>query len=131
MPTVTVADATLSYEEQGAGDPLVLAHGFTSAGAAWADVATAFADRYRVIVPDLRGHGRSTGALETIRHDRFAADLVALLDRLDLERAHFVGHGGGARAVAILGTRYLPRARTLTLVGGAHAWDEPFRERLR
>jgi pimeloyl-ACP methyl ester carboxylesterase len=131
MPTVTVADATLYYQEQGAGDPLVLAHGHTSVGEGWADVAAALADRYRVIVPDMRGHGRTTGAPETIGFDRFAADLVALLDHLDIERAHFVGHSGGGQALLMLGTRALPRARTLTLVGTPHAWDEPVRARIR
>jgi pimeloyl-ACP methyl ester carboxylesterase len=109
----------------------VLAHGFTGTGEGWTDVAAAFTERYRVIVPDLRGHGRSTGAPETIRLDRFAADLVALLDHLELERAHFVGHSGGGQALLILGTRSLPRARTLTLVGTPPAWDEPVRARLR
>ena len=131
IPYLTVADARLYYQEHGAGDPLVLAHGITSEGVDWADVATALADRYRVIAPDLRGHGRSTGAPETLRLDRIADDLVALLDHLDLARAHFVGHSVGALALLTLGTRALPRARTLTLVGGAHAWDEPVRARLR
>jgi pimeloyl-ACP methyl ester carboxylesterase len=101
MSTATVADATLYYREQGAGDPLVLVHGFTATGEGWATaVATALADRYRVLVPDLRGHGRSTGAPDA-GHGRDAADLVALLDHLGLERAHFVGHSGGALALLV------------------------------
>jgi pimeloyl-ACP methyl ester carboxylesterase len=131
MPTVPVADATLYYREQGAGDPMVLAHGLTSVGERWADLAAALADRYRVLVPDLRGHGRSTGPPETIGFDRFAADLVALLDHLGLERAHFVGHSAGALALLALGLRSPGRARTLTLGGMAHVWDAPVRARLR
>ena len=130
MPTVPVADATLYYQEQGTGDPLVLAHGFTGTGEYWADVATALADRYRVLVPDLRGHGRSTGAPDA-RHGRDAADVVALLDHLGLARAHFVGHSGGAEALLALGTRYLPHARTLTLIGVNHTWDEALRAQIR
>jgi len=130
MPTVPVADATLSYREQGAGAPLVLAHGFTVTGAGWAAVATALADRYRVLVPDLRGHGRSTGAPDA-GHGRDAADLVALLDHLGLARAHFVGHSGGAEALLVLGTRSLLRARTLTLIGVNPTWDEALRAQLR
>src|SRR5205814_1178336 len=91
----------------------------------------ALGDGYRVIAPDLRGHGRSTGAPETIRLDRFAGDLVALLDHLDIESAHLVGFSGGAQAFLILATQHLPRVRTLTLVGAPHAWDEGARARLR
>jgi pimeloyl-ACP methyl ester carboxylesterase len=136
MPTVPVADATLFYEEQGAGDPLVWAHGGTgTAEVSWAPLWTnglaALAERYRVLAPDERGHGRSTGAPATIRPDRFAADLVALLDHLGLDRAHFVGHSAGAWALLVLGTRSLPRVRSLTLLGGGHTWDEGVRARLR
>jgi pimeloyl-ACP methyl ester carboxylesterase len=127
MPTVPVADATLSYREQGAGAPLVLAHGFTGTGAGWAAVAAALADRYRVLVPDLRGHGRSTGAPETIRSPQFADDLIALLDHLGLERAHFVGHSDGATALLFVGTAHLERVATLTLVGGGYAVDDRLR----
>jgi pimeloyl-ACP methyl ester carboxylesterase len=72
MPSFTVGDASLYYQEYGTGDPLVFAHGFTSAGDTWTDTVTAFSDRYRVIVPDLRGHGRSTGAPDTISLDSTA-----------------------------------------------------------
>ena len=110
MPYVALEDAQLYYEEHGAGDPLVLAHGFTGTGeASWTSSLPALAERYRVIAPDLRGHGLSTGAPETRHpHARFAADPVALLDHLDLERAHFVGHSAGALSLLILGTGHLP-----------------------
>src|SRR5207237_5973 len=81
VPFAALQDAQLHYQEHGVGDPLVLVHGFTGAGEMWANVVPAFADRYRVVVPDLRGHGRSTGAPETIRHQQLGADLVALLAR--------------------------------------------------
>jgi len=132
MPYLTVADAQLYYQEHGTGDPLIYAHGFTGTGDGFCtNILPLLGDGYRVIAPDLRGHGRSTGAPETIGFDRFAADLVALLDHLDIERAHFVGHSGGAMALLCLGIRHLPRARTLTLIGGAHAWDEGARAQIR
>src|SRR6185437_4378270 len=107
MPSFTADDASLFYKEYGAGDPLVLAHGFTATGDAWSNLVSAFDGQYRVIVPDLRGHGRSTGEPETIRYAQFGADLVALLDHLDLERAHFVGHSAGAVALLFVGCEYL------------------------
>ena len=113
--------------------------GASTGDQACASVVPVLSDRYRVIVPDLRGHGRSTCAPETIRLERFAADLVALLDHLGIERAHLVGHSGGAETLQVLGTRHLPRARTLTLVGserplstffpaGSRTWTTKFWE---
>src|SRR5262245_63779608 len=113
MPYLAVADARLYYQQHGTGDPQVWAHGFTGSGDPFcANVLPALGDRYRVIVPDLRGHARSTGAPETIRLGRFADDLLALLDHLGIERAHLGGHSGGAQAVLILAARQLQRART-------------------
>jgi pimeloyl-ACP methyl ester carboxylesterase len=109
----------------------VLAHGLTVTGAAWANVVPAFADRYRVIVVDLRGHGRSTGAPETIRYAQFGADLVALLDHLDLERAHFAGYSAGAVALLFVGCEHPSRIRTLTLVSGGFTWDAHYCAHLR
>jgi pimeloyl-ACP methyl ester carboxylesterase len=132
MPFLTVDNARLYFQEHGTGDPLVWAHEFSGTGDAFcANLPPALGDRYRVIAPDLRGHGRSTGAPDTIRLDRFAADLVALLDHLDIERAHLVGFSVGAQAFLILATQHLPRVRTLALVGAAHVWDEGIRARIR
>ncbi len=130
MPYAPVNGIDLYYEEHGDGVPLVLIHGFSSAGSSWADHVPALASTYRVIVPDLRGHGRSTGAPETIHHDRFAADLVALLDYLDVDRAHFVGHSSGGMCLLFVGTRYPTRARTLTLSSATYTFDEVARRQM-
>jgi pimeloyl-ACP methyl ester carboxylesterase len=126
MPSFTATAAALYYQEHGTGgEPLVLVHGFTGGGELWANVVPAFADRYRVIVPDLRGHGRSTGTPEaTGYYHRAGVDLVALLDHLDIEHAHFVGHSAGAVALLFVGTQHPSRVRTLTLVGGTYTWDD-------
>jgi haloacetate dehalogenase len=68
----------------------------------WAPVAPALAERFDVIVPDLRGYGESDAPADDADHTtyskrRMAADIVALLDALGLDRAHVVGHDRGAR----------------------------------
>jgi pimeloyl-ACP methyl ester carboxylesterase len=130
MSYVSVNGIDLYYEEQGSGSPLVLIHGFSSAGMVWANHVAALTSTYRVIVPDLRGHGRSTGAPDTIHHDRFAADLVALLDHLEVDRAHFVGHSSGGMCLLFVGTRYPERVRTLTLVSATYTFDEVARRQM-
>jgi pimeloyl-ACP methyl ester carboxylesterase len=132
MPAFAVADAEVHYLERGTGDPLVLAHGFAGTGeASWASVLPALAERYRVLAPDARGHGRTTGGPEMMGHARAAADLVALLDHLGLERAHFVGHSGGGLSLLVLGTRHRARARTLTVIGSNPTAAEAGRAQVR
>lgn len=124
MPYFDVPDARIYFEQHGSGEPLVLIHGFFWSGEAWAKLIPRIAERYRVIVPDLRGHGRSGGEPETLHHDHFAHDLLALLDHLDLDRAHFVGHSSGGMSLIHLGLIAPERARTLTLVSATYRYDE-------
>jgi pimeloyl-ACP methyl ester carboxylesterase len=83
----------LDYSEHGDPDApaVVLLHGFPLNRAMWDEVVPALADRYRVIIPDLRGHGATEapeGPYETVEH---AGDVVALLDRLGAQQAAVVG----------------------------------------
>jgi 3-oxoadipate enol-lactonase len=95
----------LRYVEHGVGGagPVVLLHGFPLTGAMWDDLVPALADCYHVIVPDLRGHGASEapeGPYETADH---AADVVALLDTLGIEKAAVVGLSmGGYIAIQLM-----------------------------
>jgi 3-oxoadipate enol-lactonase len=95
----------LQYVEHGVGGagPVVLLHGFPLNGAMWDQLVPALADRYHVVVPDLRGHGATAapdGPYETIDH---AGDVVALLDRLGIEQAAIVGLSmGGYIAIQLL-----------------------------
>ncbi|HVC33066.1 MAG TPA: alpha/beta fold hydrolase [Chloroflexota bacterium] len=123
MSYLRLADAQIYFDEHGAGVPLVLVHGFNASGHTWRDAVAPLAARYRVIVPDLRGHGRSTGSPETIHHRQFAADLVALLDHLDVDRAHFVGHSSGGMCLLFVGTQHQERVRTLALVSATYTYD--------
>src|SRR2546429_482892 len=84
---------SLRYVEHGVGGagPVVLLHGFPLNGAMWDDLVPALTDPYPLIVPDLRGHGATeapSGPYETVD---YAGDVVALLDRLRIERAAVVG----------------------------------------
>jgi pimeloyl-ACP methyl ester carboxylesterase len=61
------------YETHGTGEPLVLLHGFNASGEVWAQFVPELARHHRLIVPDLRGHGRSTNPAGTFTHRRPAA----------------------------------------------------------
>lgn len=89
----------LAVHRAGAGAPLILLHGFPQNHRCWEKVAPALAERFDVIVPDLRGYGESDapeGAAAYAKRE-MARDIVGLMDALGLERAHVLGHDRGAR----------------------------------
>src|SRR5262245_50704098 len=67
------------YEIHGAGPPLILLHGFAGSGHVWKPFVADFAKHYQVIVPDLRGHGRSTNPANQFTFRQSALDVYALL----------------------------------------------------
>jgi pimeloyl-ACP methyl ester carboxylesterase len=100
-PGKPLADTvTLSYSEAGLGTPVVLLHGFPLSGAIWHEQQR-LSDRYRVITPDLRGHGRSPAPAGVYEMDLMARDVLALLDALRINKAVVMGHSmGGYVALA-------------------------------
>ncbi|WP_458209454.1 alpha/beta fold hydrolase [Haladaptatus sp. NG-SE-30] len=92
MPTVQTNGIRTYYEEYGEGPPLVFLHGAYSDHRLWAEQARQLASDYRVIVYDLRGHGR-TGGSETTSYTMglYADDLDALITALKLDRPAICG----------------------------------------
>jgi pimeloyl-ACP methyl ester carboxylesterase len=84
--------------EAGSGDPLVLQHGWPQHWLIWRGLIPALADQYRVICPDLRGHGWTDAPPRGYEKEQFATDLLALLNALGLERVRMVGHDWGGFA---------------------------------
>jgi non-heme chloroperoxidase len=111
MPFVTVgaensADIEIHYEDHGAGQPVVLIHGYPLSGRGWDKQVPVLLDAgYRVITYDRRGFGQSSQPASGYDYDTFAADLNTLLEYLDLRDAVLVGHSMGTGEV----TRYLGR----------------------
>ena len=77
---MTVNEMQMYYEIYGEGSPLVLPHGFTQTGAFWQPYIAALAEHFKLIVPDLRGHGRSTNPTHPFTHRQAALNIFALLD---------------------------------------------------
>jgi len=109
MATVTVGqenntDIEIYYEDHGAGQPVVLIHGYPLSGRAWdRQLPVLLEAGHRVITYDRRGFGQSSQPVVGYDYDTFAADLHTLLDYLDLHDAVLVGHSMGTGEV----TRYL------------------------
>jgi pimeloyl-ACP methyl ester carboxylesterase len=111
--TLAINGIDLYVEIYGAGEPLLLLHGFTGCGGDWRHVFDLedLARRYRVIVPDARGHGRSTSQPGTFSHRQCARDLAALLDQLGVSQARAIGMSLGGNTLLHLATGERDRVR--------------------
>jgi non-heme chloroperoxidase len=107
MSTITTNDGTeIFYKDWGAGQPIVFSHGWPLSSDDWDTQMLFFLGHgYRVIAADRRGHGRSSQASGGHNMDRYADDLAALTDHLDLRNAVHIGHSTGGGEVA----RYIGR----------------------
>jgi non-heme chloroperoxidase len=109
VPFVTVgqqnsADIDIYYEDHGEGQPVILIHGYPLNGRSWEKQHRVLLDAgYRVIAYDRRGFGNSSQPTVGYDYDTFAADLNALIERLDLSDIALVGFSMGTGEV----TRYL------------------------
>jgi len=99
MSRVEVDGVGIEYEVSGAGRPVVLLHGFPDTGRLWRHQAPVLAAAgFQVIVPDLRGYGRSgkPEAVDAYSIPVLAGDVLAILGALGIGQAHVVGHDWGA-----------------------------------
>ena len=105
MPTTTSQDGTsIHYEVTGTGDPVVLVHGITESGRNWDPVTERLSARHRVVVPDLRGHGRSAKG-PSYDLASMAGDVAAVALTEGAEEPRLVGHSlGGAVVSALAGS---------------------------
>lgn len=92
---VDVGGVTLHYAEAGAGEPLVLLHGWPQHWYMWRNQIPELARHYRVICPDLRGFGWSEAPARGYDKDQLAADVIALCDALGIRRFRLAGHDWG------------------------------------
>lgn len=99
------------------GQPVLLLHGYADSWYSWAPVLERLPDGVRAIVPTLRGHGDSERPACCYRLADFAADAVALLDALGIQRAHVVGHSMGSLIAQRLAIEHPERVERLALVG--------------
>jgi 3-oxoadipate enol-lactonase len=86
MTTVKVHDGELAYTDQGSGPPLLLVHGFPLDGTMWSGQTGPLAERFRVLVPDLRGFGKSSVLPGLVTMQRMADDLAEMLGALEVSQ---------------------------------------------
>ncbi|ARE40842.1 putative epoxide hydrolase [Rhodovulum sp. P5] len=111
----------LSVHRAGTGAPLILLHGYPQNHMCWLNVAPALAERFDVIVVDLRGYGDSDAPPDDDAHTTYskremARDIVGVMDALGLARAHILGHDRGARVAYRLALDHPDRVDRLGII---------------
>ncbi|GAA3908960.1 alpha/beta fold hydrolase [Halomonas cibimaris] len=118
-PSVPESSAVQLYcldsGEPGSGElPLIILHGLLGSADNWRSHMRAWQDQRRVVAVDLRNHGRSPHA-DGMSYLSMSDDVVALMDRLSIERAHVLGHSMGGKVAMSLARRNPGRVATLTV----------------
>src|SRR5262245_11037411 len=119
----------MAYEDRGDGEPRVLLHGFTGCGGDWVHVfdLDEVARRHRLIIPDARGHGRSTNPGGAFTHRQCALDTLALLDQLGVGRCKAIGASLGGNTLLHMATRQADRLEAMVLVSATPYYPAPAR----
>jgi pimeloyl-ACP methyl ester carboxylesterase len=95
----------LHFKDYGAGLPLIILHGLFGTGDNWNTIAKHLADQFRIIVPDLRNHGRSFHSKEHSLQ-LMTEDILHLMDFLNIEKANILGHSMGGKVAMTLSLMY-------------------------
>ena len=106
-------------------------HGFTGSGDDWQHVFAQPLDGYRVIAPDLRGHGRSTNPSDTFTFADVARDVFALLDALGIDRVKAIGMSAGANTLLHMATQQPSRVQAMVHVSGTPRFPDQARAIMR
>jgi len=123
MPHALVNNARLWYDLLGPtdGEPILLHHGYTASRINWMPVALRLAERFRVILMECRGTGESEHTADGYTLEQYAADVIALVDHLGIERFSFAGHSMGGGVGFLLGLEHGDRLRRLVLMAAIAA----------
>jgi 3-oxoadipate enol-lactonase len=115
MDRVRSSDAEIFYEIRGSGPPVVLLHPFPCDHEFWHPVAAALESRYRLILPDLRGHGDSEIGEGPALMQKHSSDIARVLDAAGVGKAAFVGCSIGGYILFEFWRRFRARVTSLVL----------------
>src|SRR3954471_14556421 len=127
MPRIVIGDGAIHYERQGVGFPVLFVTGLSGFASFWNDQVAAFSKTFDVITHDHRGIGQSDLTRSGFTVDRMAADVIGLMDALEIERAHVVGHSTGGAIAQILAIQHPNRLATVVLAASCTKPDAYFR----
>jgi 2-succinyl-6-hydroxy-2,4-cyclohexadiene-1-carboxylate synthase len=127
MPSERINGIDIHYEQFGSGPPLLMLHGFTGSIEAWQGIPEKLANRFHVIAVDMIGHGKTSAPEDPGRYsiEHAVEDLLALLDRLGIERTLLLGYSMGGRVAQHLALAVPDRLPAVILENTAPGIDDP------
>lgn len=129
--SVLVNNLELYYEEIGAGEPLLLLHGFGGCRQTWYPFVDALAAHFRLLLVDLRGHGYSTNPDKLFTHRAAAQDVFALLDYLQIDSCAAMGISSGGMVLLHMASAQRQRIAAMVLVSATTHFPEQARKIMR
>lgn len=114
----------IHYKEYGQGHPLILLHGGPAALDAWGDHLPTFAEHFRVIALDSRGHGKTVNPMGTLSYSMMADDVAAFIKALGLTKPLVSGYSDGDQIALELGIRNPDLPGALVLGGTLSKFTE-------
>ncbi len=126
-----LGDIEMYYRTVGEGPPLLMLHGFLDTAELWDPWVAALSETHTLIIPDLRGHGRSTNPSDSFTFAQSAQDVLARVDALGLEQVDAVGYSAGGLTLMHMAIEERGRIGKLVLVGSGPYLTPTARERLR
>ncbi len=123
MPETTINHLRIHFEQAGCGNAILFLHGLGSCGQDWLLQTPSFCSRFRVIAPDLHGHGQTDKPRKRVSIAQMTADVACLLDALGVKRTHIVGLSMGGCVAQQLALDDPTRVRSLTLVNTFARFD--------
>ncbi|NAS12028.1 alpha/beta fold hydrolase [Poritiphilus flavus] len=113
----------LYCEIYGEGEPLMMLHGWTQSSLFWKDYVKSFADKFKVILVDLRGHGRSSPLTDDFSLELVKKDIIGLMDTLNLKTIQGIGLSYGSLALLKLAKDHPERIRSMILISAIHNYS--------
>jgi 3-oxoadipate enol-lactonase len=128
MPTASINGATIHYESQGEGPPIVFVHGLGGTSNVWHAQRITLSRYFRVIAFDLTGSGRSDRSRRQFSIEGWADDIAGLMDHLGIQDAVIVGHSMGTVIVQKFAARHPHKAKAIVLAGALVELGPPGKE---
>lgn len=107
----------------GSGPPVLLLHGLAGYAGEWADTASWLTESHRVVAPDQRGHGDSTRSPPVVTPDAFVGDVIAWIDRLQLDELTLIGQSYGGLIAILTAGAHPDRVKRLVVAEASPAPD--------
>ncbi len=131
MQKTKVNEINIAYERRGRGEPLVLIHGYPLDSSIWDEITSLLEKDFDLILPDMRGMGRSDAADGTYTVADIASDVAGLLDQLGIAKAFIAGHSMGGYVALAFARAFPDHVRGLGMVSSQVLADSPERKQGR